>query len=703
MSDDRRYARLNEAFLYVDDAFLDLVERKKRVRKRKKPIGAFLSTVAACICLFMVLPVVAMTYNWFGLRDLLMPREIEEPVQIALAEYQENPEIQALKEWKEFLAGYDVDKEIRAKAENGELPAIDREDWLLYDVYSLEMGEKLDEITDRYGLKLHTEKESISFTTLETMTNGKFMSGVNAETAFVYEDRAFRFNGSTELAGYETVEFEFEYVLKGIFNQNVPALGDMSGCTEFQYFSASGESVLLVPGPLEDVIIADFDKCLVTITVPVKNGESITVAALQELADKVDFNMLKNMPGIQDKEPGLANYDIVTLTGYQSSPEAKALTEWKVFLAGYDDMESSIGTGNEVFVAEGREDWSLYAVYNYEMGQKLDEIADKYQLKLYSEINFIDPEEMEYRVGGEFMKDCIKYWGYIYEDGSFGFDGDAELPGCGTTAFQFGRSVKGTLGDVILNIGQVEEYKQWQYLSVCGEPVLLALGPSKALIFADLEECFISVNVLSGSEQGMTTEDLQELTDKIDFRLLGDVKIPDMRGDSEVQQDTESEVPNDQLSPSVLEMQVLELGNREYLGLGFMICVIPDREDEDYKLYFWGAESNSEDMIKPFSEIEFDPGMADYVFPNVREGNASIGRFLDIYFWDTVEVQGEGKKDYIIIARYDVEGKINYDTRAYTVSENGYCVDEELMQELNEKYSDAEEYPITELFVMPHD
>ena len=64
---------------------------------------------------------------------------------------------------------------------------------------------------------------------------------------------------------------------------------------------------------------------------------------------------------------------------------------------------------------------------------------------------------------------------------------------------------------------------------------------------------------------------------------------------------------------------------------------------------------------------------------------------------------GADKQDFIIIARYDVEGKINYDTRAYTVSENGYCVDEELMRELNEKYSDAEEYPVTELFVMPHD
>ena len=30
MMEDNRYIRLNEAFLYVDDVFLDIVEREKR-------------------------------------------------------------------------------------------------------------------------------------------------------------------------------------------------------------------------------------------------------------------------------------------------------------------------------------------------------------------------------------------------------------------------------------------------------------------------------------------------------------------------------------------------------------------------------------------------------------------------------------------------------------------------------------------------
>lgn len=60
---------------------------------------------------------------------------------------------------------------------------------------------------------------------------------------------------------------------------------------------------------------------------------------------------------------------------------------------------------------------------------------------------------------------------------------------------------------------------------------LLAAG---LLAFADFDECFIVVNVTHGSENGGTKEQLQELADRIDFRIQKDVQVPDMQGDSEV-------------------------------------------------------------------------------------------------------------------------------------------------------------------------
>ncbi|MDE7045160.1 MAG: hypothetical protein K2O97_09170 [Acetatifactor sp.] len=178
---------------------------------------------------------------------------------------------------------------------------------------------------------------------------------------------------------------------------------------------------------------------------------------------------------------------------------------------------------------EGREDWGQYTVYSYEMGEKLDEIVEKYGLKLHTELDVVIGDDFIDQVGGCFMdREVLAVAAYIYEDGYFGFDGDVELSGCGMTGFQFTRSAKGTFNEVMLPIRQVDDFTEWQYITACGEPVILALGPSKALVLADFEECFVTVNVLRGREEGMTKEDLQELADKIDFRILKDVRAPDM-------------------------------------------------------------------------------------------------------------------------------------------------------------------------------
>lgn len=537
MSDNSRWVRLNEAFLYVDDVFLDIVEQEKhRQKRRKKTVRVFWGTVAACVCLFMVMPVVAVAYNWFGLRNLLLPESLEQPEYFAISDYLEKPEVQALAEWNAFLAGEDADYDANkaGQVENEETPAEIRMDWLVYDIDSSAHGKKLDEIAEKYALELHTKKMSVSLEMLETLTRGKFVDGVNILDNFVYEDNSFGFEGSAALQEYGTVKFQFIYTRKGVFEKNIPVIGAYAWNTQRQYTTACGEVVVLVTGTSESWILADFEDDFLAITVTDQGKKSMTVAALQEIADRIDFRVFKALDRLrQGVVFDFSVGDMVTVSGYQESPEAMALVEWTEFLEEYD-IASAIGTENSVFVAEGREDWTLYTVYSYAMGNKLDEIAQKYGLKLYTEINAVSPEEMEYRVGGAFLENCTKYWGYIYNDGTFQFEGEAELNECGVVSFQFRRAVKGTLGEVVLNIGQAEDYTEWQYRSACGETLLLALGTEQALIFADFDACFVTVNLLSGSDSGMTEKDLQNMADQIDFGVLKKVRVPDMRGDSEV-------------------------------------------------------------------------------------------------------------------------------------------------------------------------
>ena len=242
--------------------------------------------------------------------------------------------------------------------------------------------------------------------------------------------------------------------------------------------------------------------------------------------------------------------EYISLQGLQGSVEYLATKEWQDFLAGYDPDGAIVSEiGNE---PTGLEDLGChYQVYTQEMYDKLQEIADKYGLKLHSEMNVVDQEELDYRVGGSFMGDELsRGWAYIYEDGTFQFDGKALL-GEKEVHMQFRRSVKGTLEEPILNIGNVEEYQEVSYETFSGESVLLELGVDHSLIYADFEECFVLMNVLAGTADSfldgdkgsITMDDLKRMADGIDFTILKKVITPDMRGDSVVspQQDFPSE------------------------------------------------------------------------------------------------------------------------------------------------------------------
>lgn len=259
---------------------------------------------------------------------------------------------------------------------------------------------------------------------------------------------------------------------------------------------------------------------------------SVAVASICLLIVISGSAIAGNWTGIRELKIFNSNYNSISLSGYQGSPEAQALEEWNSFLENYDSDHKILDElGNDVFVAEGRNDWFLYGVYSYEMGEKLDEIADKYELVLHNEINVINRDELMYRVGGNFMG-TVKGGAYIYEDGSFQFEGNTELEGGGIIEFQLRRNVKGTFDETFLNIGSFEDYEEWQYVTSCDEEVLLALGRKHtSLIITEYENCFISVNVQAGMDTGLKKEDLQELANQIDFNILKDVKTPDMRGD----------------------------------------------------------------------------------------------------------------------------------------------------------------------------
>ena len=195
-----------------------------------------------------------------------------------------------------------------------------------------------------------------------------------------------------------------------------------------------------------------------------------------------------------------AETDSITLAGYVDTPEFKAAAEWHDFLASYDVMEAA-GNSNGVF-APGTK-YNFYQVYNQEMADKLDEIAGKYNLKLHSMMNtdIYNEEELCELVGGDFLgKNNRIGSAYMYEDGTFRFDGKAQPEEKCVLEYQFMRSVKGSMNEITLNIGDMEQYTEWGFVTDEGIEVTLAAGPHRSLVITELEDCMVTIVALAGRE-----------------------------------------------------------------------------------------------------------------------------------------------------------------------------------------------------------
>ena len=220
---------------------------------------------------------------------------------------------------------------------------------------------------------------------------------------------------------------------------------------------------------------------------------------------------------------------LISLQGFGEMPEKLAVEEWQAFLAAYDNggVLQSLGNAPSGFEAN----YGFYQVYTQEMADKLEEILEKYSLKKH--ISMVDDlytnEALCDQVGGDFLGENRAYSTYMYEDGTFKFDGEIDLAGYGTLDYQFMRCVRGSFTDVILNIGSAEEYTEWGYVTACGSPVTLALADHKALVIVDLLDSFVTINVLAGastpksdvfSSGPFVAEDLERFADSFDFSLL---------------------------------------------------------------------------------------------------------------------------------------------------------------------------------------
>ena len=170
---------------------------------------------------------------------------------------------------------------------------------------------------------------------------------------------------------------------------------------------------------------------------------------------------------------------------------------------------------------------AIYGCYSQEMTEKIDEICEKYGLVKHTEITFCNTaQELFDSVGIETIFSTVdaehnSIWGYSYDDGTFQMSDDVTITLHDQTQicmpYQLRCVRKNALDIVTLNIGQLEEYEEWRYKTASGVELTIAKGGKKGLLLIDLENAYITVNILANLSDNKTRQKLEAFAETFDF------------------------------------------------------------------------------------------------------------------------------------------------------------------------------------------
>ena len=239
------------------------------------------------------------------------PGVTEPRTRLSLQGYVGSPSYQAAKEWYDFLQSYDQDNAIRFSEEAYSVEF--SEDYQNYNLYTVAMKDKLDEICQKYDLELLGP--ILVDTSAENMFRELGIPGVLREDAqaeviwseggpgYFFRDGTFEVEFAVTLTGennpwpYENVVF-FRCHNKKAFDDVTMVMKDPDSFAEWSYITSQGVEVLLIQGPEGAMIVADIGDYFITVGgIETKAGNildgetTMTREGLEAYAEIFDFSI----------------------------------------------------------------------------------------------------------------------------------------------------------------------------------------------------------------------------------------------------------------------------------------------------------------------------------------------------------------------------------------------------------------------------
>lgn len=249
---------------------------------------------------------------------------------------------EALAEWNSFCRDYDPDGAIVTANDNNEL-GIPNPYYIPYGCYSWEMVDKLNEIVQKYDLKLlspdvgcQSYESSVLFSSLGI--DGVFHGDVEYLSGYFYPEGTFKiellFRPDTDQWPYKDNSASYYYSVKEYFDPVYYEVADLESCTQWNYTRSDGRTVLLVMNDEQARIIADLQDALVTVSFASSkwdggNKVQMTQSALEQISEQFDFS-------IQPHPADMTKVDALMEAAQAAYEAERAATAENLYTKGYE-------------------------------------------------------------------------------------------------------------------------------------------------------------------------------------------------------------------------------------------------------------------------------------------------------------------------------------------------------------------------------
>lgn len=201
---------------------------------------------------------------------------------ISLQGYSDSPEYLASKEWNEFEMNYDTDWAILNEVGND--PTEWDEKYGAYNIYSQEMADKIDEITAKYDLKLHSSKCTSAQQAEIEEKFGVLMSDATY-VGYYFEDGTLQVDGN-----YGDFVFQLRRTVKGVLDTVCLGINGIDDYEQWTYTTASGVTVYLALSEDQGLMIADCGDSFVVVNAILSWSDStMSKEQFEAWADKVNL------------------------------------------------------------------------------------------------------------------------------------------------------------------------------------------------------------------------------------------------------------------------------------------------------------------------------------------------------------------------------------------------------------------------------